>query len=313
MVKKRKRKKKKQASGWFSFGSKSAGKKKNKAAAGSRGKRVILILFGVICITAAVAAALVFLDRYNKRTFLNDKTGPIALLDKPNWFGAELVQKVHNAAGGNEFALNETVARAIKENLELLPWLDNVKAQTTGSTVDVTAKYRRPVGLIKRAGKSYYIDADAVVLEYLPIEGLAIAEIKGFAARSIPSAGDKIEGDDIAAAIKLLAVLEKMDRISVPDAPLLDELATIDVSNLEARKSRRNPHIVLIAKDGTKINWGAAYGRSTRYFEASEKEKVAMLYEFYTQNGTICGIANSIVKSIELREPTKAIPRPTSH
>jgi hypothetical protein len=136
---------------------------------------------------------------------------------------------------------------------------------------------------------------------------LTIVEIKGFSARTIPPVGDTMAGDDIAAAIKLLAVLEIMDEISTPLAPLLGEIASIDVSNFGGRKSSRKPHVVLYAKDGTQVFWGAAYGESARYLEATEKEKVAMLYEFYTQHGTIQGI----VKYIELRNPQKAVPRPT--
>jgi hypothetical protein len=300
----RKRKKKKKRAGqWFSFGSKSTAKKKAKA-----GRRVFLILFCAICIAAAIAAVFVLLDRYNKRSSLGDKVGPLELLDKPAWFNAQLIQKVHSAAGGSEFRLDENAARTVAQNLQSMIWLYDVKAQTTSNSVAVSAKYRRPVGLIKRSRTTYYIDSDAVVLQYLPIEGLTIVEIKGFSARSIPPAGDTMADDDIAAAIKLLTVFETMDQISTPEAPLLGEIASIDVSNLDARRTRRKPHIVLYAKDGTQVNWGAAYGRSARYLEASEKEKVAMLYEFYKDHSTIQGK----VKYIELRNPQEAIPRPTA-
>jgi len=162
-----------------------------------------------------------------------------------------------------------------------------------------------PVALIRHSGQAYYIDHDAVLLPFLPIKDLTVVEIKGFSTRTIPPVGDKITGDDIAAALDLLAVLKTMDQISTPQAPLLKEIASIDVSNMDGRRSRSRAHIVLYAKDGTQVNWGAAYGRSARYVEASDKEKVAMLYEFYTQNGTIQGI----VKYIELRNPQEAIPR----
>jgi hypothetical protein len=303
--KKKKRKKKKQAAQWLSFGSKSAGKKKTRAGPG---RGVFLILFSTLCIAAAIAAVFILLDRYNRRSSLRDRVGYLELLDKPAWFNAELVQKVHSAAGGSEFRLDESTARTVAQNLQSTTWLYDVKVRTSSNSVEVSAKYRRPVGLIRRSRTTYYIDGDAVVLQYLPIEGLTIVEIKGFSARSIPPAGDTMAGDDIAAAIKLLAVLETMDQISTPDAPLLKEIASIDVSNLDARRNRGRPHIVLNAKDGTQVNWGAAYGRSARYIEASEKEKVAMLYEFYTQHGTIQGK----VKYIELRNPQETIPRPTA-
>jgi len=97
-----------------------------------------------------------------------------------------------------------------------------------------------------------------------------------------------------------------MDEISTPEAPLLNEIASIDVSNFGGRKSSRRPHIVLYAKDGTQVFWGAAYGESARYLEASEREKIAMLYQFYKDHSTIQGK----VKYIELRHPQEGIPRP---
>ena len=306
--KKKKSRKKKPAKQWFSFGAKSAAKKKTRTTKAGPGQRNLLIVFGAGCIIAAVAAGFVLLDRYVQEITSSGQVGPLELIDRPGWFNNELVQKVHEAAGGSEFCLDETAARTIAENLELVAWLYDIKVQTTSSSVEVRAKYRRPVGLIRQSGSTYYIDRDAVVLQYLPIEDLTIVEIKGFSAWTIPPVGDTMAGDDIAAAIKLLAVLETMDEISTPLAPLLKEIASIDVSNLDARKSRRKAHIVLYAKDGTQVNWGVAYGRSARYVEASDKEKVAMLYEFYKQHGTIQGK----VKYIELRNPQEIIPRPTA-
>jgi len=306
--KRTKRKKKKPAKRWFSFGAKPAAKKKTRADKAGSGWRIVFTVFALLCVLAVVAAGFVLLDRYVQKIASSGRAGPLELVDKPDWFNNELVQEVHDAAGGGEFALDETVARTVAENLELVAWLYDIKVQTTSSSVEVRAKYRRPVGLIRRARTAYYIDCDAVVLDYLPIEELTIVEIKGFSARTIPPVGNMMTGDDIAAAIKLLVVLETMDRISTPQAPLLREIASIDVSNLDGRRNRRNAHIVLYAKDGTQVNWGAAYGRSARYVEASDQEKVAMLYEFYTQHGTIQGI----VKYIELRNPQEAVPRPTA-
>ena len=311
MARKRKKsKKKKQAKQWFSFGSASVRKKKARVKISDRRLpfRIIFVILAILCVLAAIAVGFAFLDRYVERASpVASELGPIELLDKPDWFGSSLVSKVQAAAGGASFALDETTAKTVADNLQSLPWLYDVKARTTSNSVQVTAKYRRPVALIRRSRTTYYIDCDAVVLQYLPIEDLTIVEIKGFSARTIPPAGDTMAGDDIAAAIDLLAVLETMDQISTPQAPLLGEIASIDVSNLNGRRNRRKAHIVLYAKDGTQVNWGAAYGRSARYVEASEKEKIAMLYEFYTQHGTIQGI----VKYIELRNPQEAVPRPT--
>jgi len=306
--KRTKRKKKKPARQWFSFGAKSAAKKKAGTTKAGPGRRVFLTVFGAGCILAAVAAGFVLLDRYVQEITSSGKVGPLELVGRPGWFNNELIQKVHDAAGGSELSLDATTARTVAENLASIAWLYDVKVQTTSSSVRVRAKYRRPVGLIRRSRAVHYIDRDAVVLEYLPIEDLTIVQIKGFSAREIAPVGDRMGDDDIVAAVQLLLALERMDEISTPVAPLLREIASIDVSNLDGRRNRRKAHIVLYAKDGTQVNWGAAYGRSARYVEANDKEKIAMLYEFYKQHGTIQGI----VKYIELRNPQETVPRPTA-
>ena len=88
----------------------------------------------------------------------------------------------------------------------------------------------------------------------------------------------------------------------------MNQIASIDVSNLDGRKSATEPHIVIVTKDGKNINWGAAVGTSQRYVEASDQEKLAMLYDFYKFNGTLQNI-----KYVELRYPQKAVPQPSVH
>ena len=92
------------------------------------------------------------------------------------------------------------------------------------------------------------------------------------------------------------------------DRDLLEEIESIDVSNLDGRKSSspEKPHIILYAMDGTQIKWGARWDKFARYLEAPDREKLASLYKVYTQYGTIQGH----YKFIELRIPQKSIPRP---
>jgi hypothetical protein len=64
---------------------------------------------------------------------------------------------------------------------------------------------------------------------------------------------------------------------------------------------------VLNVVDGTEIYWGAAWGQANVYLEADEKEKLAMLYQFFMDHqNTLQGAA----KRIELRLPQDSIPRP---
>jgi hypothetical protein len=62
----------------------------------------------------------------------------------------------------------------------------------------------------------------------------------------------------------------------------------------------------MYAKDGTKIIWGAEVGSAARYLEASEQEKLARLYSFYKESGTLIGL----VKYIDLRPAQYQLPTP---
>ncbi len=88
---------------------------------------------------------------------------------------------------------------------------------------------------------------------------------------------------------------------------MLYEIDSIDVSNFEGRKAVRLPHIVLYAKDETKIIWGAEVGKWQRYLESTDEQKLAKLYSYYKEYGTLLNGA----KYINLRDPQDNIPLPT--
>ena len=124
----------------------------------------------------------------------------------------------------------------------------------------------------------------------------------------MPDPGAVWDDDDIEGAMKLIALLNKMDGISVPEAPLLNEIAVIDVTNFDGRRRKSSPHIIIKTRDGTPIHWGAAPGKAAVNLEALENEKLAMLYGFYNNYGTI-QLAGR-VKYIDLQKPQQEIPRP---
>ena len=78
-----------------------------------------------------------------------------------------------------------------------------------------------------------------------------------------------------------------MDAQIQPEKPLLAEIQTIDVSNFNGRRNASQPHIVLYAKDGTEIKWGARIGQWHKNLEAKDEEKLAMLYNTFKELGTI--------------------------
>jgi hypothetical protein len=118
--------------------------------------------------------------------------------------------------------------------------------------------------------------------------------------------GKILEGEDLAEAIKLLELLERRDRIETTQKPLLSELDRLDVSNYNGRKNSRLPHIIMYAKDNKKIIWGAEIGQWQRYLESTDEQKIAKLYSYYKEFGTLSGG----VKFINLCDPLDDIPQP---
>ncbi len=254
--------------------------------------RTTIIIFAFIAVFVAVGVGFVFLDRYVKGNLkLNEKTVPIQLVDFPDWAGGEFKQKIISTAGKSpdDFRPTEDAAMKIGENLATLPWLYDVKVQLTNQAIIVNAKYRKPVGLIKDHDQQFYVDSELVVLDYVPVSKLPIVEITGVPGHLLTwrNVGTRWQREDVAAAVELLVLLERMDTQVVPNKPLLAEIKSIDMSNFGGRRSTSQPHIVFYAKDGTEIKWGAKKGEWQRHLEAKDEEKLTLLYNTYQELGTV--------------------------
>ncbi len=265
----------------------------------------------MVCILGGTAVGLIYLDRYRKET-APPLEGHIELelVAVPDWVNSELKQKVLKAGRGDfeDLRIDENAAGLVQQNIDRqIAWLDDVKVQTTHNAVRIEGRWRKPVGLIKAGRRSFYVDAEQVVLDFMEMPGLPIVEITGLPPiRKIPPLGEVWGGDDLAAAITLLELLERRDRIETSQKPLLSEIDRLDVSNFDGRKNSKLPHIVLYAKDGTKIIWGAEIGKWQRYLESTDEQKIAKLYSYYREYGTLSGEA----KYINLCDPQDDIPQP---
>ncbi|MHC5083715.1 MAG: hypothetical protein ACYTET_07225, partial [Planctomycetota bacterium] len=276
----------------------------------------VAVLATIIFLTilfAGGAIGFIYLDQFVQRTTQTETPYGSLLITKPAWVEQPWIDKMVDVAGGSLLPLQKDTAETVTMKLETLSWLDNVVVQTTPKHVTVKADYRKPVGLIKPTrNRQYYLDVDAVVLDYIPVTTLPVIEIKGVAATgTIPDPGYAWAAEDAQAAVILLDLLATMDANFIKqdkmDKPLLDEIVSVDVSNFAARKSRSKPHIILNVNDGTIVNWGAACFEESRYLEANIKEKLADLYQhFMDHNNSLQGSA----KYIELRHPEDGIPRP---
>jgi len=263
-----------------------------------------LKVLAIVCVFVVAGVSLYFAERYVKSA-KPAETGPLELVNIPEWVSSELKTKIRDAAGGKTLRLDEEAAEVVAENLASVAWLDNIKIQTTHKQVLIEARWRKPLALVKSGSQSFYVDDELVVLDFVPIPNLPIVRIEGLSER-VPSQGEVWQSDDLDAAVTILAKLDQMDKAVTPDKPLLYEIDRIDVSNFNGRKNSRFPHIVLYTKDDTEIIWGAEFGTWQRYLETTDEEKLAKLYAYYKEYGSLSGG----VKYINLRDPQDNISQP---
>jgi len=306
------KKKKKSGLGLFAPAKKKKKKKKTKAEMRAAREatftrvRIFSVIFGVVLAAAAVCVGFFYLEKYvNKVSPVALSTGPLEFPhdNVPDWFNEELAGLMRVTAGGKIFELNEASAKAAAEKLSTLAWLEGLKVQTTKDSLRVTARYRKPIAMIKLGGRKYCIDENLVAMRHLNIANLPIVEITGSTLRSID---DVIVQEDITAAVKLIKLLSEMDKVIKPAPPLLNEIASIDVSNFNGRDPRSvsKSHINLHVKDAnnTAIYWGNELGKTTGNIEATDNQKLSSLYQSYTENKKNT-LLNKNVKFIDLRRP----------
>lgn len=259
----------------------------------------------VVCLLAATGVFLRFAEGYVVSETAA-KEGSLILVDVPRWVNWDLKARVVAVAGGAHFPLRQETAEVVARNLAPMAWLDDVGIQVTHDAVRVKARWRKPLALIDRGSSRFYVDADLVVLDHMPMAHLPIVEVKGLAMGLTPSPGQVFDRDDLAAAVALIILLQRMDAEITPESPLLEHIASIDVSNYKGRKRPRESHVVLYTKDGTQIIWGAEIGEWAKYLEAKDEQKLAKIYTHYKEYGSL----SAGVKYINLRDPQDKVPRP---
>ncbi len=271
-------------------------------------KQTALTAFKVVAVMCFLAAAGTFL-RYAEgyvRSARPADEGSLTLLDVPTWVNWDLKARVVAAAGGNRFPIREDTAAVVARNLASVSWLDDVEVQVTYDAVQVKARWRKPVALLERGPSRFYVDSDLVILDYMPMAKLPIVKVEGVSFGLPPAPGSVFDRDDLAAAVKLVVLLGRMDAEIAPKNPLLEQIASIDVSNYKGNKNHSAPHISLYSKDGTQILWGAEIGEWAKHLEAKDEQKLAKLYTYYKEHGSL----GAGVRYINLRDPQDKVPQP---
>jgi len=271
----------------------------------------MLKVLAAVCVLCGIAIGLVLLEKYVGETTpaSADEAGPV-LVDIPTWVNEQLKERVYAAARGHgeNPRLDEDAALSVQRNItEQIAWLDDVKVRITSGRLCIEGRWRKPVALIKSGLYKFYVDAEQVALNYVPMPSLTIVQVTGLPlVTAVPPLGKVWHRNDLAAAIKILDRLDRMDKSLTPDRPLLREIDRIDVSNFKGRQNSDDSHIILYSKDNTEIMWGAEMGAWQRHLESTDEEKLAKLYHYYETYGTLSGG----VKYINLRDPRDKIPLP---
>lgn len=288
-------------------------KKRKRQQASWFGPSLLMILkvLAIVCVLCGIVIGLMFLEKYVKETIpARQGAGDLELADVPIWVSDQLKEKVYTiaTAKGSNLGLDDETVLSVQRNIEeLVPWLDEVKVRATHNILRVEARWRKPVALVKSGLIKFLVDAEQVVLDFMPMPDLPIVEIKGLPlVTKIPPLGEVWQRDDLAAAIMILDRLDDMDKSLTPDKPLLREIERIDVSNFNGRHNSRHAHIILYSKDNTEIIWGAEVGKWQQHLESTDQEKLAKLYGYYKDYGTLSGGA----RFINLRDPRDKIPLP---
>jgi hypothetical protein len=271
---------------------------------------IILKVMAAGCIISGIVIGLIFLEKYVKGNVpAAEGIVDLELADVPLWVSDELKEKVRAAATRNVGnGPGENVVPSVQRNVEhLIAWLDDVKVRAVQNILRVEGRWRKPIGILKFGQLEFYVDAERVVLDFVPLPELPIVEIKGLPPiTKSPPPGEVWQREDLAAAVMILDRLDHMDKTLTPDKPLLNEIDRIDVSNFDGRQNSRDAHIILYSKDDSQIIWGAELDKWQQNLESTDEEKLAKLYGYYKDYGTLSGRA----KFINLRDPRDKIPLP---
>jgi hypothetical protein len=273
-------------------------KKSRKSFFNRQNLKFILIVAIVLFSFVTISVVFIILERFaGQKTKVSQSSLVPKIIDAPDWISDSLKEKTIIAAqmGIQDEPDIKKAAEASQQNItSAISWLEKVSVQITHENILISGSWRKPIGLLKSGLKTFYIDKNMYIMDYIESPKLNTVRIDGLRFVTSLRSGKLWQADDAAAAIELLVRLDKMDTSLFPDKPLLAEIESIDMSNYNGRENTNAPHIILYTKDKTEIIWGAETGTWQRHLEATDEEKLTNLYAYYKEYGTLIGGAKYI-------------------
>ena len=222
------------------------------------------------------------LDAHVDRLLLRDRPDPVVeFVDLPK----ELVTLANYDLHGSLFDLlgrewtDDRLCGEMATRIAGVGWVSRVNyvRRTGGGRFEISCRYRLPTALVQHGDKFFLVDAEAVRLPGVYVPNRAWRLIDGVA-KPAPQAGARWEGEDVRAALAVLAALR-------PE-PFGWQIVGIVVENFGGRRDPRACHIELMTDQaGGRIRWGSAPGAELE--ENRLQQKLALLRENFSKTGRV--------------------------
>jgi hypothetical protein len=280
--------------GWFSR--KSDGKRRSSGRIGSRAApkkkadsqwslsdetRHAMLRFSLRAVVAMAMIGTVFLgtrrlEAYVLKTGSYDAPAEIYYTRLPDSLAEHVHPVVEAVAQGRAWS-DDALCRDIGWALEDCAWVssvDRIRRFAPGRVV-IDCRYRDPFALVQKNGVFYLLARDGVRLpgtyRFHPDFPL-IQESKS----SAPEPGIKWSGDDVQAAMNVLAMIR--------EEAFAEQISGILLGNFDGQIDKSASRIVLATPSGGRIGWGSAPGSEIE--ENTPEQKIQILRENYRRWGS---------------------------
>lgn len=205
----------------------------------------------------------------------------VVFRDLPKWLEGdsqfELERRVRREVGENPLD-RDALVRA-RESLLASGWFESVAQvrRTSRERVDVIGTFAEPAALVRHGERDWLIDANGRLLpmSWDAGRGPALAVVVGVGFAPPSDAGETWPGNDLVAALGVLAVVDRQ--------PWAKQVQAIDLGGFSRERS-----IKLLTDRGSVIRWGHAPG-TERAAEVSAAMKLDFLDHHYRRYGHIDG------------------------
>jgi hypothetical protein len=249
-----------------------------------------------------IGAGYFYADQYvEKKLAVTSQPLIVVLKNRPAWMNDFLVEQIAMIARpvGPHSAFDRQMLVDTAQLLKSNPWVRRVRGvrraftHRPGDTLEIDCEYRAPVALV-RWGVFYWLvdekgvrlserftEQDVPNIQFSPDHHTVIRVIEGVWHPAPHLAGEKWEGDELAAGLKMVKYLF--------DRPFTEEILRVNVANYAGRHDNKDPQLVLVTKYNTQIWWGRPPGDDDvdSFIEVSTARKLKYLQLTCEQFGRV--------------------------